>query len=156
MFVIQPLARHPQLVALIAGWYKTQWPDWYGPTGPGDVHADLQAFSASERVLPVALVVFDQGQPIGVGALKAVSIPSHRHLSPWAAAGYVLPQRRGCGAGAALLAALVAHAGKMGHARVYCATRTAESLLLRSGWSVHEVTRHDGQALTVFHSAASV
>ena len=155
-FVVEPLASYPHLVGLIAGWFTAQWPDWYGPAGPGDVHADLRAFSASEHRLPVALVAFELGRPIGVGALKAASIASHRHLSPWAAAGYVLPQRRGCGAGAALLRALVAHAGKLGHARVYCGTSTAESLLLRSGWSVHEVTLHDGQALTIFQSAAAV
>ncbi|MGH8607612.1 MAG: GNAT family N-acetyltransferase [Gammaproteobacteria bacterium] len=46
------------------------------------------------------------GRVCGIAALKAESIASHRHLSPWAAAGLVKPSERGRGIGAQLLAAL--------------------------------------------------
>ena len=54
----------------------------------------------------------------------------HRHITREATPQVVLPQRRGRGAGAALLAALVAHAAKVGPTRLYCGTRTAGSLML--------------------------
>jgi GNAT superfamily N-acetyltransferase len=150
---VEPLARHPGLVPLLAQWFVAEWPGWYGAGGPGNVLQDLRDFAASETRLPIGFVVFGDGAPAGAGALKAESIPSHRHLSPWAAAGFVVPQQRGRGIGAALLAAMVAHARALGYASVYCGTSTAGSLLRRSGWSAIEVTQHAGKALTVFRSA---
>ncbi|MBX3604620.1 MAG: hypothetical protein KF788_05090 [Piscinibacter sp.] len=78
----------------MAGWFMAEWPAWYGAGGAGDVHADLAAFSASESALPVGMLAFIDGQPLGTGALKRESIASHAHLSPWAAAGFVLPRWR--------------------------------------------------------------
>ena len=100
------------------------------------------------------MVVFEGQVPIGAGALKAQSIPSHSHLSPWAAAGYVLPPHRGRGVGAVLLQGLVAKAQALGYIHVYCGTSTAENLLTRSGWLPLETTSLEGKLLTVFRSAA--
>ena len=62
-----------------------------------------------------------------VAALKAESIASHRHLSPWAATGYVLPSHRGHGIGAQRLSwlLLLAEAGDLGFSHVYCGTSTS-------------------------------
>ena len=151
---VEPLARHRRLLPLIEGWFLGEWPAWYGPTGPGNAAQDLEAFAASEAVLPVGFVAFSHGIPIGVGALKAESIPTHTHLAPWAAAGFVVPAYRGQGMGAAILAALVTHARSLGFDRVYCGTSTAGSLLQRCGWSSLEVIQHAGKPLTLFRSAA--
>ena len=152
--IVEPLARHRSLLPVLEGWFVSEWPAWYGLGGQGDIGQDLRAFSASEVNLPVGFVAFSEGTPVGAGALKAESIPTHKHLSPWAAAGFVLPERRGSGVGAALLAAMVAHAHSLGYKHVFCGTSTAESLLQRSGWSAVEVARHAGKPLTVFRSAA--
>jgi len=152
--VVEPLARHLDLVPLLAEWFVSEWPGWYGIGGQGNVTQDLQCFAASETTLPVGFVVFSNGAPAGAGALKAESIPSHKHLSPWAAAGFVVPKQRGQGIGAVLLGAMVAHARALGYPHVYCGTSTAESLLQRSGWSTIELTQHAGKPLTVFRSAA--
>jgi GNAT superfamily N-acetyltransferase len=99
-------------------------------------------------------VAFDEGIPVGFGALKAESIPSHRHLTPWAAAGFVLPERRGQGIGALLLRAIVDHAGALGFEYVHCATSTSVSLLHRAGWHAVEEIVHAGQPLVIFRSGA--
>jgi GNAT superfamily N-acetyltransferase len=152
--LVKPLARQLELKSLVEGWLAAEWPGWYGPGGRGDVVQDVLAFATSEKQLPVGLVAFEQGRPVGFGALKVESVPSHKYLSPWAAAGYVLPAFRGRGIGAALLSALVAHAKDLGLARVYCGTSTSESLLRRCGWSALVIAQHDGKALTVFCSEA--
>jgi len=152
--IVEPLARHRDLLPLVERWFVAEWPNWYGPAGQGNATADLEAFAASEHRLPIGMVVFEGGVPVGAGALKMESIPTHQHLSPWAGAGFVLPQRRGKGIGSALLASLVTKAHELGHECVYCGTSTAVSLLVRAGWSVVAVTQLEGKDLTIFRSAA--
>ena len=151
---VEPLARHREAIPLVAQWFIDEWPTWYGPDGPGNVAADLEAFAASEQSLPVGLLLFEATVAIGAGALKATSIPSHSHLTPWAAAGFVLPQHRGKGAGLFLLQELVGKARQLGYEHVYCGTSTAESLLVRAGWAAVAVTQLEGKDLTIFRSEA--
>lgn len=150
MLTIAPLASHRDLVPLLAGWFVAEWPEWYGPGGRGDALADLTSFAASASTLPMGLVALMEDRPVGVAALKPESLPSHRHLSPWAAAGFVLPTHRGAGIGGKLLAALVQRAGDLGYPRVYCGTATAASLLRRGGWRELEAIQHEGQSLVIF------
>jgi len=151
---VEPLAKHRTLIPQVAYWFVTEWPTWYGPNGPGNVQADVEALAASEGTLPVGIVAFRDGVSLGIGALKAASIPSHDHLSPWAAAGFVVPAYRGRGIGTILLQALVAKSRELGFACVYCGTSTSESLLVRAGWRPIEAIVHDNKPLTIFRSAA--
>jgi len=151
---VAPMAEHRALLPLVAEWFVSEWPNWYGPGGPGDVSADLTAFAASQTVLPVGVIAFLEGRPVGAGALKAESIASHKHLSPWAVAGYVAPEFRGQGIGAALLASLVAQGRLIGYEAIYCGTSTAQRLLMRCGWQAVESTVVEGRPLTVFRSVS--
>jgi GNAT superfamily N-acetyltransferase len=150
---VETMSRHPGLVPLVAQWFLSEWPGWYGPGRPGDLDRDLAAFAAAEDCLPVGMVAFEKRVPVGAGALKAASIASHGHLSPWAAAGYVVPSRRGHGIGAALLDALVVKARALGFEHVYCGTSTAVTLLTRAGWLPLETASVEGRPLTVFRIA---
>ena len=152
--ITRPFALHRELMPLVAEWFTSEWPDWYGAGGQGNVMNDIEAFANSEISLPVGMIIFENDIPVGAGALKKQSIPSHKHLSPWAAAGYVVPTHRGRGLGASLLQALVSKAKTLGFERVYCGTSTAERLLTRAGWHTLEITFHSGKQLTIFHSAA--
>jgi GNAT superfamily N-acetyltransferase len=152
MLSARPLHQVPALASTVAGWMLSEWPQWYGPGGPGDLAGDVAAFGRSDVVLPVGFVVFSGEQAIGFGALKRESIPSQAHLSPWAAAGFVLPSHRGQGVGAFLLQAMVSHAQQLGHARVYCGTSTAASLLQRAGWQCLAQIVHAGQPMGIYVS----
>ncbi len=152
MLTSRPLHQVPRLAATVSGWLLAEWPQWYGPDGPGNLAGDVQAFGRSETELPVGFVVFSGSEAIGFAALKQESIASHKHLSPWAAAGVVLPQYRGRGVGAFLLQAMVAHAGRLGYAQVYCGTSTAASMLQRAGWQLHEQIVHAGQPMGIYRS----
>jgi GNAT superfamily N-acetyltransferase len=150
MVIIEPLTRHRPLLTLIAKWLVSEWPAWYGPGGTGDVDNDLRAFAASEDVLPIGMVAFEDDVPVGIAVLKGESVPSHRHLGPWAACGFVLPEHRGRGAGSLLLHAVARKADDLGYPNVYCATSTSKRLLERAGWFPMETTLCDGCTLTVF------
>jgi len=151
---VGPLREHPEHCGFFAAAFATEWPDWYGPGGSGSAHADLHAFASAKGELPVGVIALGpNNRPLGVAALKATSIPSQSHLSPWASAGYVVPAWRRQGIGALLLSALLSEASRLGYKSVYCATGTSESLLLRQGWSLIEAVVHEGNPLQVFRCA---
>lgn len=146
-----PLRQRPELAAFFVEPFKTEWPAWYGAGGQGDATADLNAFANPAGELPVGVVALDEaGFPVGIAALKATSIRSCAHLSPWATAGYVLPDRRGGGIGAGLLSALLVEARRLGFHAVYCATASAASLLKREGWQWLETITHEGHPQLIF------
>ena len=66
-------------------------------------------------------------------ALRAESIDSHRHLTPWLAALLVAPEHRRRGIGTALIAAIEDEARRLGHGRLYVGTDEA-GLVERRGW----------------------
>lgn len=148
-YVIEHLAQHPECLPVLAQWFKTEWPDWYGPSGPGNADEDLSAFSQRDR-LPLGVVAFRDGVVCGVAALKGESLPSHAHLKPWAAAGYVVPPLRGQGIGAMLLSALEVEARALGYTRIYCGTSSAAALLMRSQWRFIEAVDRQGKVVGIY------
>jgi GNAT superfamily N-acetyltransferase len=151
MATVRPLRENTDLCAFFIERFKTEWPDWYGPDGPGDAETDLLEFANPAGALPVGVIALaDSGSPVGIAALKAMSISTHPHLGPWAVAGYVIPSRRREGIGAGLLSALVAEAERLGFDEIYCATASAVSLLERAGWSLIETVMHDGAMQHIF------
>jgi GNAT superfamily N-acetyltransferase len=142
-------------VPLLSSWFVREWPEWYGPGGRGNAVADLTAFSTAASALPVGFIALENNVPVGVMALKAESLPTHRHYCPWAAAGLVLPSHRGRGIGAQLLGVLVQKARELGYPRIYCGTATAVSLLRRGDWSELETIEHEGEAIVIFSKATA-
>jgi len=154
MATVRPLRERPDLCAFFAEQFKSEWPNWDGPDGPGEAEPDLLEFANPAGALPVGVVALaDPGLPIGIAALKAPSISTHTHFGPWAVAGYVIPSRRREGIGASLLSALLAEAERLGLDKIYCATASAVSLLEREGWSLIETVMHDGAMQHIFERA---
>jgi GNAT superfamily N-acetyltransferase len=143
------LADRPDLIAPLAAAYQAEWPDWYGPAGPGDAHADLHDRARREG-LPLGLVLTDGDDLLGAVAITGPSIGRYAHLTPWVGGGWTRPDRRRQGLGAALLDGAVQRARAMGFKRLHVATATAPSLMQRQGWTLLETAEHDGHALSVF------
>lgn len=130
---IRHLFEAPEALPLLARWFVEEWGPYYGPEGPGDAEADLRAANDSGR-LPICLVAFDaSGGVTGTIALRAESIVSHRHLTPWLAALLVAPEHRRRGIGSALIEAIEDQARRLGHERLYVGTDEA-GLVERRGW----------------------
>lgn len=143
------LADHPEAISIFKAHFESEWEGWYGPNGPGDAETDLRCYSNRDR-LPIAVVAFLAGEPIGLAALKPESIDTHKHLSPWAAAGWVLPELRGKGIGGRLLHALQDLAHELGYKEIYCGTGTANSLLERNGWEPLEKVSYHGEEVCIY------
>lgn len=151
---IELLADYPEVVPELLQWFETDWIDYYGPDGPGDAEADLASYSGRDA-LPIGLVAFRGDLLCGFAALKVDSIPAFAHLTPWAGAGLVPANLRRQGIGRELLRALEELTRSLGYPKVYCATSTSESLLIREGWSLLERVEHDGVMLGVFEKSLS-
>jgi GNAT superfamily N-acetyltransferase len=146
--VFEPLGNHPEVLNELAELFEAEWPDWYR-SGRGNALQDLQAYSNLDE-LPVGLIAMREGHICGVAVLKAESIPSHRHLSPWVAAGLVKTALRGQGIGLQLLQALEKQARQLQFTRLYCGTGTAQALLDRAGWHLLAHITHEGKALALY------
>lgn len=146
---IDYLADHPEALPTLERLFRAEWADYYGPSGPGNARQDLLAYS-SRGQLPVGVVAFVGSRPCGVAALKADSIATHQHLTPWIGAGMVAPEFRRHGIGARLASALEDVARELGFPTIYSGTSTADSLLVREGWQLMEVVEHHGEPLSIY------
>src|SRR5688500_12510596 len=135
---------------VIPSWFELEWAAYDGPDGPGDAEQDLWAY-ASRGKLPVGLIAWYDDALCGIAVLKTHSLSTHTHLSPWAAAGLVLPPFRGRGIGSSLLCALKEVARGFGYSNMYCATSTAMGLLERHGWQLMERVRCNGEEVSIYH-----
>lgn len=151
-FRIEYLADHLEAIPLLQEWFEEEWDSYYGPTGPGDAQSDLLSY-ANRVGLPVGVVAFHDNKVCGVAALKAESITTHSHLSPWVAAYLVSPSHRRKGIGTKILRAIEEVARKLGYSSVYCGTCTATHLLERNGWQFIEQVTHNGEGVSIFQKA---
>lgn len=146
--IVEPLALHPEALPTLMRWYEAEWPAWYR-SGRGNARRDLESYSNQDS-LPAGLVALRAAKVCGVAVLKAESIASHVHLTPWAAAGFVDPALRGQGIGLLLLNALEENAQGLGFSHIYCATGTSASLLVRAHWQLIEQIDHEGEMLSIY------
>ena len=153
-FRIELLADHPEAIPLLTEWFESEWGSYYGPSGPGDAQRDLLAY-ANRGGVPFGLVALEADELCGVAALRAESIATHAHLSPWAVAGLVRPSLRRQGIGTALLRALEDTARGLGYSYIYCATSSARHLLERRGWQVREQVTDNDAAVYIYQKALS-
>lgn len=143
------LVDHPEALPALERLFQIEWAAYYGAAGPGNAHQDLVAYSNRGR-LPVGVVAFIDAEPCGVAALKADSISTHKHLTPWIGGGMVAPQFRRQGIGARLVSALENVARDLGFTTIYSGTSTANSLLVREGWQFMEVVQYDGESVSIY------
>jgi GNAT superfamily N-acetyltransferase len=124
----------PDALPVLTRWFVDEWEPYYGLEGPGDAEADLRA-AKTKNGLPTCLVAIDNaGDVVGTAALKAESVASHGHLTPWLAAVLVAAEHRRQGVGTALIAAIEDEARRLGFDRLYVATDTAIGIIERRGW----------------------
>lgn len=131
---IRKLADVPSAIPTLVDWFVAEWGPWYGPSGPGDARADLEACCNRDR-LPLAVVALGrENLLLGTAAVKHDSLGSELGVGPWLAAMLVEPSHRRRGVGSGLVAAVEQEAARLGYPALFTATDTAIGLLTRRGW----------------------
>jgi GNAT superfamily N-acetyltransferase len=147
---IAPLSEHRTWVPSLALWLEREWPDWYGPDGPGDAADELNEAADPDR-LPVAVVALLGGVPCGISTLRTTdAAAAQTGYGPWVGGGLVRDDLRGRGIGARLLEAMADEARRLGFATIYCSTRRAQRLLERGGWTPIGTITHEGAPLAIY------
>ncbi len=153
---IELLADHPEAIPILKEWFEREWEPYYGPAGPGNAQEDLRD-SCNRDELPVALVAIYEGEVCGTAALKAESVSTHKHLTPWLAALLVAPAFRRRGVGEQLIAAIEEKASQLGYKCIYVGTGegsgTPESLLRNRGWKFVEKEPYFVSEVSIFQKA---
>lgn len=135
-FDIIYLADARELVVPLAPMFIEEWEPYYGRQGPGDAESDLNDCCNRDEI-PLALVaVNSDGEILGTASLKAKSIETHRHLSPWLAAMFVVERFRGRGVNAALVQAIEENAIRLGYDHIYVGARGMTSNMRETGWGL--------------------
>lgn len=110
------------LLRAAADLMEAEWPPHYGPDGPGDALADLQAAVGSgPGRLPERWVALDAvGRAVlGVVGLLDVPVIEEEHERPVVAGLVVASEHRRRGIGAALVREVIDAAHGLGHAALY-------------------------------------
>ena len=124
----------PEAVPVLAAWFVEEWMPYYGPDGPGDALADLEACTQKDA-LPVCLVALDEGgEVLGTAALKEDSVGSDVAGGPWLAAFLVGQAHRSRGVGTALIGAIEDVAKDLEFDAVYTSTDSASGIVEKRGW----------------------
>jgi GNAT superfamily N-acetyltransferase len=142
--VIRPLWQVPEARPALVRLMEAEWPNWYGPNGPGEAASDLDHRTRAEG-LPWGVTWIEDG-PAGAAALAETSHGAGAGEGPWIVGLVVAPGLRGRGIGSALVAACEAQARASGAAAAYATTGAARRLLLRRGWTAWRELG-DGQAV---------
>lgn len=137
-FEIIYLADARDLIVPLAPLLIEEWEPYYGRQGPGDAEGDLNDCCNIDTI-PLALVAIDEDREVlGTAALKARSIETHRHLTPWLTAMFVPERHRGHGIRVALVDAIEKDAVRLGYKRLYVNARGISGTMLENGWALLE------------------
>lgn len=147
---VRLLADAQSSIPAIAGWYKSEWAEWFNVTPLEEIEADFRNVANRDR-LPLALVAFGKASTqLGVCSIRDHPFEPYPHVSPWLRGLYVHAPFRGAGVAEALIGAACEHAKRLQIPKLFAATHSAIGSFERAGWLGFDQVRHDEQVLTIF------
>ena len=99
---IQYLADQREVVPILADWIYDEWSYLYPEMTRQGIISFLQERGNKEK-LPLALVAFEAGEPVGTVSLKMFDMETRRDLPYWLTSLYVVKPWRRIGIGSSLL-----------------------------------------------------
>jgi GNAT superfamily N-acetyltransferase len=147
---IKFLADYPHFVEPLAAYHYEEWKDilpwWTQATALMELRDHTH-----RRTIPTTLVAVEGERLLGSASLvdedlTEEDLPGLAALTPWLASVFIVPDRRGQGAGSALVEAVTALAQTLNIPRLYLFTAGQEAFYARLGWSVLKQVEHHGQS----------
>ncbi len=139
---IQYLADHQDVVPILSTWIHDEWSYLY----PGMTLQDVVSL-LRERVnkdkLPLTLVAFEAGEPVGTVSLKMFDMESRSDLSHWLTSLYVVKPWRRRRIGSSLVEAAEKKAAELGIRKLFLFTTDVTlpgPFYSKLGWMVKEKT----------------
>lgn len=143
------LGDHPSLIPLLAGWIFKEWSFLY----PGKTSKYIESLlrrRLNKKRLPITLVAFEGGEPVGTISLKTSDMETKKNLSPWIASLYVTAPWRKRGIGSGLVKAAETKAVELNFKKVYLFTANAlVSFYVHLEWRIKERTVYRSYGVTI-------
>ena len=148
--LIRPLRQAPEAGRLLAQAFKDAWPDFFAEWTAERIEREM--FMEGDG-LPAILVASVDGRVAGTVALRARSVETHEHLSPWVTGLWVAPDLRGLGLGRDLMHAITAEAAARGFREIHAVTNSARRLFDKLDWSAVEEIVYHGEEVTLYRKS---
>ena len=147
---VQLIADTPDVIPILANWYKGAWPDWFIDTPLAEIENEFRSVANRDH-LPLALAAYDgTSQLLGACSIRDDPFASYPSAGPWLRGLYVHPPFRGQGIAGAMIRAAEQYASLLCISRLYASTHSAIGTFERAGWLGFDQVMHDGQKLTIF------
>jgi predicted N-acetyltransferase YhbS len=137
-----------RVIRQVARWLFGEW----GHLNPGaTLDSAVRNLSqwAMAQTIPLLLVAYDNGAPVGTTSLVAHDMKCRRDLTPWLASVWVLPAYRNRGVGSALCRQAMREARRLRLGRVYLFTAEQMRFYKSLGWTeMREIRQVKAQTRT--------
>jgi GNAT superfamily N-acetyltransferase len=127
------LADNEEAIPTLVGWFRGQWPGYFGKWSDEEMTADFLEDCSRER-LPIRLVAFVLGELAGTIVLRENGNEALLEFQPELGGLYVVGAQRGLGVGSELVGAGMEVARDLGYEAVFATTTNAVGILERLGW----------------------
>jgi len=142
------LADHKEVIPTLARWFYQEWAYLHPDRTPEDVERLIGERTNTTKI-PVALVAFEGGEPLGTVCLKVHDMDTRLDLTPWLAGLYVAAPWRRKGIGTALVSSIEKKAHELQVEELYLFTPESAGFYSRLGWHVYERTEYHGYPATI-------
>jgi GNAT superfamily N-acetyltransferase len=146
--MISHLADVPFFLDELAGLHVAEWGHLYSGWCVEAVRAEFLG-QRTDGSLPVTLVMHEGMELVGSVSVIFGDCPARPDLDPWLASLFVVPKRRGCGHGLALVRTAIDFAASAGERRLHVFTESAEGLFEGCGFEMLEQTMQQGVPISV-------
>jgi GNAT superfamily N-acetyltransferase len=131
------LREQPQHLTTVSVWIYRQW--WAGTDTSIEAIERWLSTHLDEGGFPTTFLVVSDGELAGSVSLHETEAENRPAYRPYLGVLFVKPESRGHGFGVALVRAVEAHAGQLGHAAIYLNAADAVARFYeRLGWRVVE------------------
>lgn len=148
------LADHPELIPTLAAWFHREWGHISTNRTP-EHYARLLRDNLNRDRVPLTLVAFANGKPIGTASLDSNDLDTQTELSPWLASVVVAPDARGKGIGTKLINGIESEAKRLSITKLYLWTEHSDALYARLGWIRRGVERYHATDIVIMEKTLS-